>query len=161
MPKSPTWGNPFHGQGGRKCRQLKEESVARPATQSRKLVQNLRVPAIKTVVHHIIHRHIAQAVKDAGSHFKVDKVVNMLQLTFRTQKPSTFSHAKGPRLYEARSRKRHTCPRSHGARGLAKGTSSVRSEVAKRGTLVLVHTERGDKQKRIVGSAWLCSPDGP
>ena len=43
----------------------------------------------------IICRHTILTVKEADVHIKADKVVHMLQLTIRSQNPSTSSHAKG------------------------------------------------------------------
>ena len=119
----------------------------------------------------ILCRHTILTVKEADAHIKADKVVHMLQLTIRSQNPSTSSHAKGPRLYRARSLKRHTCPHLHGARKQEGGASSARSEVTKGVHLPLSARSEGASEKdfvrpersrtRIIGSAWLCKPDGP
>ena len=67
----------------------------------------------------IIYRHTILAVKEAEAHIEADKAVQMLQLTIRSQNPSTFSYAKGGFACTWRS-----CTKS---------------------TLVLVHMEQGNK----------------
>ena len=80
----------------------------------------------------IMYRHTIPAVRERDAHTKADKAVHRLQLTTRSQNPSTFSYVKGGFACTGRSRKkRHSRPRPHGARKQGKGALSIRNEVAK------------------------------
>ena len=70
-----------------------------------------------------MYKHVILAVREADVHIRTDKVGHRLQLTVRSQNPSTFVYAKGGFACIGQSRTK--------------------------GALVLIHAERGNKGKGL------------